>query len=1151
MAWNKYRHCVNHVNSNWKLTVIYLSLFCLLPINGQDFQFESNTDDDLHVVFTEPQDIVNNGGPTKLSPYEEEVAKCPYTESKIILTLILRSNSWEDIISKKQDRAIKKLAKFFAIPKDSISVGDVHGREIYEMTKYAIHKGIDRLDGHKKLGKIEFVIGCGNSYLPSGQLIANQISRQINDGSIDDISGLDIGYWLIWSKRVNNRTPRNKRQAETGNEGSGEDDYDDDYYDNDDDTPITEIAQPESHPHRHQHGYEKPNIPRDSLIKSTDTDTDKKHNDIESAARASDDNTLLDFDIQESVSKLESDIMKTVENNNNKLKELEHMLNEEKKSKHLAAKVIEEDVLPIVETISDDEILEVATKPASAEKVEEDYVVEDVSLLKKLIAETAKEDGVAEAIDNDEAVETTATPVDVVTTTEKHIVETSTENTTPSTTVALVTTLATTIKTEPTIVSITERVTVKTSSTPIYETDYSDEYEEVSTIPSSTTSSERERIVPLQAVPSFATIERNNVFAATSTIPTTNRPTTTTEYIEPEPVNYPPAIKNRMQKLAVTAGKPFSIIVPIETFFDNEDGTNLKLSLTDKNDNPLKQNSWIQFNAENREIYGLPLEDAVSKWQFLLRASDSSNESVVETVDIAVQQHKAHRTANHDISIGVKLIDKFRSNVDWQIRLIKGIIDTLHDTSSTGGIEVREIRHSIQDLSAATFVYTNDTLPKDKCPEEKLDELIQRLTVKALSQNVPEMEIKFVSGKPIGPCLKIELPKPKAPKPTPHMTKNYPPVPRNQVDRVNATIGQLLVFKVPTDTFYDPEDNTDLKLSLLSLDRAPLDPRHWLQFDAKNQEFFGIPKYGDAGQKEFLLVAEDREGLSATDALVVVVSHPLHREYNTLFEMTLGMPYDEFNNSAVQRRFVERIAQIFGDTTTSSIQIRAIRKMHQSGKTLINYYNTTLHRPHHVCPTEHIEQLRKVLIQSDGNIRHRVKDTLGGEFDLNKVNLIPMGACLESDDTVHHAHVPVKTDDTQQSNFSDDYLLTFVLPAVVIILMILIAAIIACCLHRRRMTGKMELGDEEERRSFRSKGIPVIFQDELDEKPEIGNKSPIILKDEKPPLLPPSYNSTNPDDQEDMDEYVPPPAVVMNGRETRGKSPVTPSYRKPPPYVSP
>lgn len=41
---------------------------------------------------------------------------------------------------------------------DAISVGDVHGREIYEMTKYAIQKGIERLDGYKKLGKIEFMV---------------------------------------------------------------------------------------------------------------------------------------------------------------------------------------------------------------------------------------------------------------------------------------------------------------------------------------------------------------------------------------------------------------------------------------------------------------------------------------------------------------------------------------------------------------------------------------------------------------------------------------------------------------------------------------------------------------------------------------------------------------------------------------------------------------------------------------------------------------------------------------------------------------------------------------------------------------------------------------------------------------------------------
>ena len=40
-------------------------------------------------------------------------------------------------------------------------------------------------------------------------------------------------------------------------------------------------------------------------------------------------------------------------------------------------------------------------------------------------------------------------------------------------------------------------------------------------------------------------------------------------------------------------------------------------------------------------------------------------------------------------------------------------------------------------------------------------------------------------------------------------------------------------------------------------------------------------------------------------------------------------------------------------------------------------------------------------------------------------------------------------------------------------------------------------------------------------------------------------------DEENMDQYIPPQPLLMGSRESRGKSPVTPSYRKPPPYVSP
>lgn len=87
-----------------------------------------------------------------------------------------------------------------------------------------------------------------------------------------------------------------------------------------------------------------------------------------------------------------------------------------------------------------------------------------------------------------------------------------------------------------------------------------------------------------------------------TTVTTTS---TTTEFIEPEPVNYPPTIRNRLPKLPVTAGRSFSLTIPTETFHDTEDGSNLKLELLDKYDNPLKYNSWIQFNAANREVYGL------------------------------------------------------------------------------------------------------------------------------------------------------------------------------------------------------------------------------------------------------------------------------------------------------------------------------------------------------------------------------------------------------------------------------------------------------------------------------------------------------------------------------------------------------------------
>lgn len=78
-----------------------------------------------------------------------------------------------------------------------------------------------------------------------------------------------------------------------------------------------------------------------------------------------------------------------------------------------------------------------------------------------------------------------------------------------------------------------------------------------------------------------------------------------TENIEYEVKNFPPTIQNRLKRLAVTAGKMFTYVIPENTFSDMEDGTNLLLEFLDSNGQPVKQESWCQFNAITKEIYGL------------------------------------------------------------------------------------------------------------------------------------------------------------------------------------------------------------------------------------------------------------------------------------------------------------------------------------------------------------------------------------------------------------------------------------------------------------------------------------------------------------------------------------------------------------------
>lgn len=618
----------------------------------------------------------------------------------------------------------------------------------------------------------------------------------------------------------------------------------------------------------------------------------------------------------------------------------------------------------------------------------------------------------------------------------------------------------------------------------------------------------------------------------------------------------------------MTAGKLLSYIIPPDTFSDLEDGDTRKLKLSLYMQGvPLKSTHWLQFNQNTQEVYGLPLENDISTWNYELVASDSEGLNVSDRLDIHVQQHKLSRSVNHEFSIYIR-IDKrneFPTDVDWELKVIRSIAE-LYGDSDTRHITVRSV--DVQ-RDQAIFTWTNDSIPRSsECPKEYINDLFNVLINRHRDPSeelqdalAPEIRVKRVLYQGIGQCEDMnEPPPPRVSTQEPQV--NFPPVPRNQVDLINATVGQLLVFKVPEDTFFDARDGSsrNMRMSLLSIDRTPI-PRHeWLQFDSKNQEFYGVPMRSDIGRKEYQLVVTDKEGATATDGLVVVVHPTPPMQHTVEFSMTLDIPYESFAHSALQKRnFIEKLRDLYQDKDTSAILLHSI----SNGSTVITWYNRTL--PTSYCAHEEVSRLRSVLVKSDNDRRSvtdEVLDVMGLKFPVKQITVIPMGICLGELTGVHSPdnYVPPIDDSTSVGTFHDDYLITFVLPAVIIAAMLILAGIIACILYRRRRSGKMSVSEQDdERQSFRSKGIPVIFQDELDEKPDPGNKSPVILKEEKPPLPPPEYQKT--EDGADVpmlpkenseEPYQPPPPFATNRDTNRQNRPKpTPTYRKPPPYVPP
>lgn len=120
----------------------------------------------------------------------------------------------------------------------------------------------------------------------------------------------------------------------------------------------------------------------------------------------------------------------------------------------------------------------------------------------------------------------------------------------------------------------------------------------------------------------------------------------------------------------------------------------------------------------------------------------------------------------------------------------------------------------------------------------------------------------------------------------------------------------------------------------------------------------------------------------------------------------------------------------------------------------------------------------QILLNEDEKLSENVTKIMSPDFHVVEAHVTPTGMCEGGHTEVR----PPKPNNVAPP--SDNILLLFttseeyfsiIIPVLIILVMILIAGLLACLLYRRRPSTKLRIG-EDERQSFRSRGIPVIFQ---------------------------------------------------------------------------
>lgn len=357
-------------------------------------------------------------------------------------------------------------------------------------------------------------------------------------------------------------------------------------------------------------------------------------------------------------------------------------------------------------------------------------------------------------------------------------------------------------------------------------------------------------------------------------------------------------------------------------------------------------------------------------------------------------------------------------------------------------------------------------------------------------------------------------------------------------------IGDIIDISLDSDLFKDTNTD-DLQLMLFREGMADIAPDFFLQLDEQNKKIVGLPfDDTDKGMYHLFLVAKKMEGGKQFQGEIAIdlkiKSTKGKGKINHELAAVIDMDFNKFKSSiANQTLLATKVASLYGDPDSSNL---LVTKM-EAGSVVYGWTNKTTQSKDD-CPVGDISSAVDKLVV-DGKLTDEAVEKMK-PFKLQGISSTAKGKCVGNKDfpTVNVDNRPAKgpttpapatdapvdpkedgtdgsvakPDDgttmkpkdivtegvkTGSSKSDDNVLITTIVPAIVIVVILLIALLIACVLYRKKRKGNLNV---EEQNTFVNKNTPVIFPNELEDKPSDVTK-PLLVEGNAVP--PPEYHHSN------------------------------------------